>query len=324
MAVKVTGLIQPNSGQYAIEAQHVAFSYGDNQAKTVQAAIEELATEIANLPSGGGATGDASTLIYEGQQTIKQKIEALEAGLGTTADHISYSYTVDNDGTEQTVTTNVKAILDQFRAALSGLSEIDSKISTAQGYATAAQLAAQSAQVAQLTMTTTVNDKVAEMTNMNNQTASRVQSVNTRIDRLSNIASQLQAVFEADGQFVVLSNAEYRQRSLETYDEQLGTGLSPTTIYLCYDEEPTGSSIYTLSLNVDPLHQNWGQVVGHGDYNQGVTVIAVALPRTGYQFDHWSDDNTDNPRYIVMDQPKEYIAYFEPITSEDLPENNNE
>lgn len=321
MAIKVTGLITPNSGQYAIEAQYVAFTPEGGQTKTVQEIIEDILEEIENLPQGGN--GDASTLIYEGQKTIKQKIEELESGLGTSADNITYSYTVDNDGTQETVTTNVKAMLDQFRNSLSALSTIDSKVAEAQTHATTAQLAAQTAQVAQLTATTAIDEKLQIMTNMNNQTADKVESANSRIDRLTTIASQLQSVFEADGQFVVLSNAEYRQRSLEPYDEQAGTGISPTTIYLCYDEEPTGASIYTLTLNVDPQHLTWGQVVGHGDYNQGTTVIAVALPRTGYQFSHWSDNNTDNPRYILMDQPKEYIAYFEPITSEELPENND-
>ena len=36
MAIKVTGLITPNSGQYAIEAQYVAFTPEGGQTKTVQ------------------------------------------------------------------------------------------------------------------------------------------------------------------------------------------------------------------------------------------------------------------------------------------------
>ena len=30
----------------------------------------------------------------------------------------------------------------------------------------------------------------------------------------------------------------------------------------------------------------------------------------GYHFDHWSDGNTDNPRYIVVMQDTTIIAYF--------------
>ena len=322
MAIKVTGLITPNSGSFAIEAQHVAFTYGEQgaSAKSVQEAIEEIIEDIDDLQSaGGGAGGDASTIIYQGQQTIKQKIEALEAGLGTTADHISYSYTVDNDGTEETVTTNVKAVLDQLRNAVNGLNQIDNKVNEARGYATAAASAATTAQTAQLTITSSINEKLSQMTEMNNSVESKSRIINQRYDGLENIASQLQSVFEVDGQFVVISNAEYQRRLLETYDEQEGTGIAPNTIYLCYDEPPTGASTYELQLTVDPQHTSWGQVIGQGAYAQGTQVFAVGLPRSGYEFDHWHDDNTDNPRVIKMNSDLQYIAYFREATSNQTP-----
>lgn len=324
MAVKVTGLISPNSGQYAIEAQHVAFTPEGGQTTTVQAIIEDLIDDIADLESqsgGGGVGGDASTIIYEGQTTIKQKIQSLESGLGGSADNVTYSYTIDNNGTEETVTTTVKAVLDALRAITDQIGNITTKVNEAQAYSTSAQSAAQTAQAAQLTITSTINDKIAEMTQMNNDTASRIQGINVKIDTLQNIASQLQSVFEADGQFVILSNAEYQQRCLEEYDEQAGTGISPTTIYLCYDEAPAGSSYYSLQLSVGQDCANWGQVIGQGSYAQGSQVIIVALPKTGYQFSYWSDSNTQNPRTIVMNADKQYIAYFEQITnSEPEPE----
>ena len=36
----------------------------------------------------------------------------------------------------------------------------------------------------------------------------------------------------------------------------------------------------------------------------------------GYHFDHWSDGNTDNPRYIVVIQDTTIIAYFAPDNGE--------
>ena len=37
----------------------------------------------------------------------------------------------------------------------------------------------------------------------------------------------------------------------------------------------------------------------------------------GYHFDHWSDGNTDNPRYIVVMQDTTIIAYFYSDNGED-------
>ena len=36
----------------------------------------------------------------------------------------------------------------------------------------------------------------------------------------------------------------------------------------------------------------------------------LATPYHGYEFDHWSDGNTDNPRYIVVMQDTSIVAYF--------------
>ena len=40
--------------------------------------------------------------------------------------------------------------------------------------------------------------------------------------------------------------------------------------------------------------------------------IFHAMPNSGYRFDHWSDNNTDNPRMLALIQDTSIIAYFEP------------
>ena len=48
------------------------------------------------------------------------------------------------------------------------------------------------------------------------------------------------------------------------------------------------------------------------------TAIIEALPREGYQFAHWHDGNTDNPRTITVDSDTTFTAIFEPLTTYQL------
>ena len=304
MAVKVTGFIQPNSGQYAIEAQHVAFSYGDNQAKTVQAAIEELVTAIANLPSGGGSvSGDASTLIYEGQQTIKQKIEALEAGLGTTAQNITYSYT---NGNNETVTTNVKAVLDDLRSALSQVSGISDSLTAAQGYANQARVAQADVE----TKNTEINNKYAIITNLANQTANTAQDFSGRLNELEQIAQDLSTTFDYDAQFQVISRSAYNAMT------EIERGA---TVFLIYDDTVNNNTYYQLTINRGDSFVNPGVFIGGGIYTSGTTVQIAAIPNSGYEFSHWGNTQEDsgdhqNPKNITMTGETIITGWFKEIT----------
>ncbi|MCQ2329442.1 MAG: T9SS type A sorting domain-containing protein [Paludibacteraceae bacterium] len=51
----------------------------------------------------------------------------------------------------------------------------------------------------------------------------------------------------------------------------------------------------------------------------------VATPLSGYQFSHWNDGNTDNPRNITVTADATFTAYFAPGTGvESITELSNE
>ena len=299
MAVKVTGFIQPNSGQFAMEAQHVAFTYGDNQAKTVQAAIEELAAEIANLPS---TTGDASTLIYEGQKTIKQKIEELETGLGAVAENITYSYT---NGNNETVTTNVKVVLDDLRNTLAQIDGISESLATAQGYANQARVTQADVE----SKNTEINNKYANIVNLVNQTETTAQNFSDRMTQLEQIAQDLSTTFDYDAQFQLISRSAYNAMT------EIERG---STVFLIYDDTVNNNTYYTLTINRGDSFVNPGVFVGGRVYPSGTPVTIAAIPNSGYEFDHWEEDgvsDTTNPKIITLTSNITIYGYFREITS---------
>ena len=67
-------------------------------------------------------------------------------------------------------------------------------------------------------------------------------------------------------------------------------------------------SIYNIIATVaDPT---MGTVTGAGPYGVGEEAVLTAIPNTGYQFDHWQDNNTQNPRTITVTGNATYTAYF--------------
>lgn len=53
-----------------------------------------------------------------------------------------------------------------------------------------------------------------------------------------------------------------------------------------------------------------GAAFGTGDYPLGAEVTLDAVPKSGYHFVRWQDDNTDNPRIIKVVNNATYYAYF--------------
>ena len=69
------------------------------------------------------------------------------------------------------------------------------------------------------------------------------------------------------------------------------------------------ASDYTFEAST--LDVNQGQV----NIIQGITcsnniVIVEAIPNEGFDFSHWSDGTTDNPRSIVVEDDMTLVAYF--------------
>ncbi len=69
---------------------------------------------------------------------------------------------------------------------------------------------------------------------------------------------------------------------------------------------------------------NFGSVSGGGTYDVGATVTLTAIPNAGYRFLSWNDDNTDNPRTIVVDSDSTFIASFRALYTISVIANNDE
>lgn len=53
-----------------------------------------------------------------------------------------------------------------------------------------------------------------------------------------------------------------------------------------------------------------GSVAGGGVYSHGSVATLTATPEEGFAFDHWNDDNTDNPRSLTVTATATYTATF--------------
>ncbi len=88
---------------------------------------------------------------------------------------------------------------------------------------------------------------------------------------------------------------------------------NPRTITVASDTAFTASFVatssatsYTLTLN----HDENGNVIGGGDFVDGASVQIEAIPNTGYHFVSWSDNDTVNPRTIIVDSDVDLTAIF--------------
>lgn len=65
---------------------------------------------------------------------------------------------------------------------------------------------------------------------------------------------------------------------------------------------------YTVTLSSNDY--TMGTVTGGGQYEQGTTATCAAVPYNGYHFVRWSDNNTQNPRSIIVNNNISLTAYF--------------
>lgn len=65
-------------------------------------------------------------------------------------------------------------------------------------------------------------------------------------------------------------------------------------------------------INVQANNSTRGTVSGGDTVHYGDSVTITAIPNYGYYFQRWNDNNTDNPRTVVVTQNKTYTAYFNP------------
>ena len=65
---------------------------------------------------------------------------------------------------------------------------------------------------------------------------------------------------------------------------------------------------YTITVETSNVEQ--GSVTGGGTYYEGEEVTIKATAVGGFVFEKWSDDNTDNPRTITVNETATYTASF--------------
>ena len=108
-----------------------------------------------------------------------------------------------------------------------------------------------------------------------------------------------------------------------TYDESntwpvtcsyTSSGESGTDYYLYADGTgsagPGGGGQTSYTVSVVANNSSYGYVTGGGTYAAGSTATITAYPYSGYQFSHWNDGNTSNPRTITVTGNATYTAYF--------------
>lgn len=65
---------------------------------------------------------------------------------------------------------------------------------------------------------------------------------------------------------------------------------------------------YTVSVSAD--NPNFGTVSGNGTFDYGSTISLVATPQSHCHFVRWSDNNTENPRNLTVENDISLTAYF--------------
>ena len=70
----------------------------------------------------------------------------------------------------------------------------------------------------------------------------------------------------------------------------------------------TGKTQYTITVTAN--NDAMGTVSGSGTYDEGDTVRIAATANAGFKFVNWNDNNTDNPRSIIVTSNANYMANF--------------
>ena len=78
----------------------------------------------------------------------------------------------------------------------------------------------------------------------------------------------------------------------ETYVAQFGT-----------------NPVQTFTLTV-MCNSSEGTTIGSGTYTAGSTATIAAFPNSGYLFDKWQDNVTDNPRQVIVTGDMTFVAFF--------------
>ena len=88
-----------------------------------------------------------------------------------------------------------------------------------------------------------------------------------------------------------------------------GDATNPRSIALTSDT--TLVAKFGVACNIQAVSQgDKGKILGAGKYGYGAVVTLESVPNEGYHFVQWSDNNTENPRSIVVLQDSTFTAEF--------------
>lgn len=88
-----------------------------------------------------------------------------------------------------------------------------------------------------------------------------------------------------------------------------GDATNPRSIALTSDT--TLVAKFGVACNIQAVSQgDKGTVLGAGKYGYGAVVTLESVPNEGYHFVQWNDNNTENPRSIVVLQDSTFTAEF--------------
>lgn len=90
-----------------------------------------------------------------------------------------------------------------------------------------------------------------------------------------------------------------------TYNPYTFAVLCDTSLTAIFAEEGT---VYNVTATADD--PTMGIVTGGSIYAAGEQATLSAVPYDGYRFNHWQDNNTDNPRTITVNSDMSFTAYF--------------
>lgn len=98
----------------------------------------------------------------------------------------------------------------------------------------------------------------------------------------------------------------------KTYSNVTAAYGTPTDLLI--ELVPEGWTPVTYTITATSEDNTKGTVSGSGNYLGGQTVTLTATANSGYEFDHWQDGNTDNPRSFTVTEDATFTAYFSTAT----------
>lgn len=69
----------------------------------------------------------------------------------------------------------------------------------------------------------------------------------------------------------------------------------------------------TYTINVTSNNSDYGTVYGSGTYAEGEEITIYAVAKEGYEFSHWSDEDTNNIKTLEVNEDVNLTAYFEEV-----------